>query len=264
MIIDGRKLAAEIGQELATDFSKLSPVILAVIMVGENKATYSFVAQKERFAAKIGVEVRLFEYDKKVTKSELLKVVDRLAQDKKITGIIIQLPLPSHIDQELITNAVPASKDVDALGNEPVVDSPVAAAVLEILARYHIKLAGQKAVVVGQGKLVGQPVSLALARAGALVVTTDIKTKNLIEELSTADIVVSGTGMPGLIKPEMIKGGVVIIDAGTSEVGQVVQGDALPACANKAALFTPVPGGVGPITVAMLFKNLLQLANRVV
>ncbi len=264
MIIDGRTLAAEIGGELAADFAKLSLVTLALVMVGENKATRSFVAQKVRFAGMVGVAVKLFEFDETITELELLKEVERLAQDQKITGIVIQLPLPSHIDQKIITDAVPANKDVDALSDEPIVDSPVAAAVLEILTRYNIDVVGKKTVVVGQGKLVGVPVALALAQAGATVIVTDSKTKNLTEELLTADIVVSGAGVPGLIKPEMIKEGVVIIDAGTSEVGQVLCGDVGPACAERAKLFTPVPGGVGPLTVAMLFKNLLQLANRAV
>ncbi len=263
MIIDGRKLAAEIGQELAIGFANLNrPATLALVIVGENKATRSFVAQKERVAQQVGVALKLFEYEADISQADLAVEVGRLALDPKVIGLIVQLPLPATIDQDAILALIPPAKDVDALGSEPVVDSPVAAAVLEILARQQIALAGQKAVVVGQGKLVGRPVARALARAGAAVSVADVNTKNLAALLKTADIIVSGAGVPGLIKPEMIKEGVVLIDAGTSEEGQVLKGDIDPACADQAKLYTPVPGGLGPVTVALLFKNLLALANR--
>lgn len=263
MIIDGRKLAAEIGERLAPDFARLDrPATLAVVLVGEHPATRSFVSQKERFAAKVGVTLKLFEYEESISQTDLLQEVERLINDQKITGIVVQLPLPQHIDQATILRAIPAGKDVDALGSEPAVDSPVVGAVLEILNHFDIEIIGKQVVVVGRGKLVGEPVARALAREGAEIFLTDNKTKDLKKILIKADIIVSGAGAPGLIKPEMVKTGAVIIDAGTSELGQVLAGDVDPACAGQAKLFTPVPGGVGPVTVALLFKNLLYLANR--
>ena len=195
--------------------------------------------------------------------ADLVALLKRLAVDQLSAGIIIQLPLPSNLNTDELLALIPAAKDVDALTAEARVMPPVVGAVAEILTKNKIDLKGKKAVVVGKGRLVGAPVASWLTQAGAEVTVADSATKNLTELLLTADIVVSGIGRPHFIKPSMLKVGVILIDAGTSETstdgGSKLAGDADPACAAKCTLFTPVPGGVGPLTVACLFQNLCSL-----
>lgn len=258
MIIDGKKMAAEIREELAENFSG-RPVVLAVVLVGEDPASIKFVERKKKFGEEIGVDVRVFEYAEDVTEEDLSAEVQKLADSDQVGGIIIQLPLPPHINNSRILNLVPANKDVDALTADASVDSPVVEAIVEILDRGRVELNNKKIVVVGQGQLVGRPVAIRLAQDGFDVEVASSTTKDLKALILTADVVISGVGKPGLITPDMVKEGVVLVDAGTSEQSSKLIGDIDPACADKASLFTPVPGGVGPIVVAMLFKNLLRL-----
>ncbi len=265
MIVDGKALAAEIKEQLKLKEPK---PILAAVLVGEDPASVSFVNIKKKFGEAIGVEVRVLEYEANIAQADVEAVVQKLGDDQNITGIVVQLPLPKHLDQEKILALVPAEKDVDALGPEPKVLDPVSGAIAEILSQNGIEVAKKKALVIGKGKLVGRPVAVWLAQQGAVVETADSQTDNLIDLLKVADIVVSGAGRPHFIKPAMIKEGVILIDAATSDLpaGEAgasgkLAGDADPACADKCAIFTPVPGGVGPITVAKLFENLFELAT---
>jgi methylenetetrahydrofolate dehydrogenase (NADP+)/methenyltetrahydrofolate cyclohydrolase len=275
MIIDGRALAAKLKAELALKFKPFLPIRLEVILVGEDPASLKFVEIKERFAQALGVTVRRHEFPAEVLVEDLKELLVRLAADEKSQGIIIQLPLPAHLNAEELIKLIPAGKDVDALTTEARVLPPVAGAVAEILHSEQIKLAGTRAVVIGKGRLVGAPVAVWLTQAGASVTVADSKTEHLPELLKTADIIVSGVGKAHFIKPEMLKDEVILIDAGTSDLpaglsadkaGEAgaageLAGDADPACATVCHLFTPVPGGVGPITVAKLFENLLYLIS---
>jgi methylenetetrahydrofolate dehydrogenase (NADP+)/methenyltetrahydrofolate cyclohydrolase len=268
MIIDGKKIAEEIKLELKQTLQQASgkKLVLAVVLVGEDPASIKFVEYKKKFGEAIGVEVRVFEYEADIEQTDLAEEINRLAVDEKVEGIVVQLPLPAcagrpkQIETEKILNIIPAEKDVDALTADASVDAPVAEAVMEILKRGDVDLNNKKILVIGQGKLVGRPVSVILAQEGYDVDTADINTKNLKEKTLQADIIISGVGKPGLIKADMVKKGVILIDCGTSELKSQLSGDIDPTCADKASLFTPVPGGVGPIVVAMLFKNLLKLA----
>lgn len=240
MIVDGKKIAEEVIQGLGV---KLKGKRLGIVVGTKDPATESFVKIKTRVAERLGVEVRRGEL------GELVKTCD---------GIIIQLPHPNA--EELIA-ALPPEKDVDAVGANPFVRAPVAEAISEIFVRAGIAAKGKKAVVVGKGRLVGAPAAELLKSLGAQV-TVVTQTESSLEDLGDADIVVLGAGNPGMIGPDMIKAGAVLIDAGTSEAGGRLMGDAQPGCAHVASVFTPVPGGVGPIAVAMIFKNLLALAER--
>lgn len=260
MIINGKEIADTIKAELKQSFEG-NKSALAVVLVGDDPASRKFVERKIKFGTEVGVEVRLFEYETDITEEDLEEEVEKLANKEEIKGIVVQLPLPKQINTGKILNLIPASKDVDALTDNASVLAPVAVAVKEILERSQINLEGKKILVVGQGRLVGRPVAIWLAQEGYDVETADISTKNLSEMTLRADIIISGVGKPGLIKPENIKEGVVLIDAGTSESAGKLVGDIDPACADKSLLFSPVPGGVGPITVAMIFKNLLQLVS---
>ncbi len=238
MIIDGKKIADEILDELHGSYT------LGVVLNEGDAASSSFVRIKEKVAARVGVTLKRFSLE---------------AFDQAILcdGIIVQLPIANA--EELLAKIHP-EKDVDALGPSPLVLAPVAEAVREILTRTGVEVKNKKAVVVGAGKLVGAPCAKLLREMGAEVSVVTLE-HGLLLELKNADIVILGAGSPGLIKPEMLKAGVVLIDAGTSEMAGKLSGDADPACAGVASIFTPVPGGIGPIAVAMIFKNLYELTS---
>lgn len=239
MIIDGKAVAEQIVAGLG---DSLRGKTLGMIVAPGDAATESFVKIKERVAERLGVRVMR---------------ADNLAELAGCDGVLVQLP---HPDAGILMPQIPPHKDVDALGLHPEVLAPVAAAVKHILDTHEAKPRGEKAVVVGEGKLVGKPVAQMLREEGYEVQVVSLEQGSL-EALKDADVVVSGAGSPHLIKPAMLKPGVVLIDAGTSEQAGKVVGDADPACAEIASVFTPVPGGIGPIAVAMLFKNLFTLTN---
>jgi len=240
VIVDGKKIAEEIIVGLG---NKLKGKKLGIVVGTKDPATESFIKIKTRVAERLGVEVVRGELP------ELIKTCD---------GIIVQLPHPNA--EELIAK-LPARKDLDAIGKNPLVRTPVAEAISEVFVRSGVAARGKKAVVVGRGRLVGAPAAELLKSLGAKV-TVVTQTMGSLEELLDADIVVLGTGEPGLVGPDMVKEGVVLIDAGTSEAGGKLMGDAQPSCAQVARVFTPVPGGIGPIAVAMIFRNLLTLVNK--
>lgn len=258
MIVDGKKLAEEIKQELRVK-TRGKDLRLAVIWVGEDPVSERYVESKKKFGLDIGIEVSVYEYPSTILEEDLVEEVVRLDNDNSINGIIVQLPLPAEIDEQKILNLISPDKDVDALSSEARILPPTIGAIKEILVRNDVPLSGKKAVVLGKGKLVGRPAAIWLTQEGANVSVIDSKTPDPASILKQADIVVSGVGRAGLITPNSIKDGVVLIDAGTSEASGQLKGDADPACALKCSLFTPVPGGVGPLTVVMLFKNLIEL-----
>src|SRR3989338_3770251 len=265
MILDGRAIADELFRELLTRRDAIGQKItLGIIVVGVNPVIESFVRIKSREAEKLRVEVVRVDIEKTATTEAVIKAVGELSS--RTDAVIVQLPLPKHIDTDAVLAAIPKEKDVDAI-NPTISDdahpvfAPVALAVVEMLGRGGIEIAEKKAVVVGAGRLVGKPSAVLLRKLGAHVSMFTLE-EGSIDDLKTADIIVCGAGNPGFIKPEHIKTGVAIIDAGASEQSGVIKGDADPACAEKAAVFTPVPGGVGPVAVAMIFKNLFDLIEK--
>lgn len=262
MIIDGRTLAKEVEFKLREKFETIKPPArLDIILVGEGAASRQFVNLKVKLAARLGVKTVVHDLEAAVTDDDLTDLINRLGATEEITGIIIQLPLPKHLAVDKLINLIPPTKDVDALGGEARVLSPVVGAVEEILRSQSVEVRGRKVLVLGRGKLVGAPIAVWLTQEGAEVTVADKDTKNTKELLKQAEIIITGIGQPHFIKPEMIDEGVVLIDAGTSEAGGKLVGDADPACAPKCSVFTPVPGGVGPLTVAKLFENLWWLTR---
>ena len=265
MLVDGRKIAEEIREELAGSFSKPSsddfyPPALSIFWVGDELAMAKFISAKSRFAEAIGVEIHLNNIKKEeAVTQKIIEAIVEAKSDHFVRGVVVQLPLPKDIDTEKVLQAIPKELDVDALGPSPLVEAPVAAAVAEILKRVGLSVRGRKVLVIGQGRLVGRPVAEMFRCQGANVRIADINTKDLSSLTLDSEIIVSGVGVPGLVRPEMVREGVVLIDAETSESASKLVGDIDPACAFKAALFTPTPGGLGPVTVAMLFQNLLKL-----
>ncbi len=265
MIIDGKAIAEDIYAGLVPRFAALRrQVRLGIVVVGANPVIESFVAIKTRSAERLGVEMVRVNVSDKSDTGKVLQAIQRLVHDTD--AVIVQLPLPQSISTNEMLSAVPKEKDVDALNPaiseaDRIVHAPVALAVVEILQRSNIEIAGARTVVVGAGRLVGAPSAWLLRSLGANVSVFSLE-EGSIEDLKNADIVVSGAGNPGFIKPEHLKEGVAFIDGGTSELNKKITGDADPACAEVASVFTPVPGGVGPVAVAMIFRNLLNLIEK--
>ncbi len=272
MIIDGKKIAEDIKEKLKGQIETFgSAPVLAVVIVGKDLVIENFVKIKKRFAEDIGVHVEEHQFSDAIGTDNLLKKIEELAIDDSIQGIVVQLPLPDHIDKKAVFGAIPANKDVDVLSLEGVVlfESgklnilpPVTGAVQEILEREKVSVKGKKAVVVGNGQLVGKPTALWLEKQGAEVKVLTRKNTDMLPYIKEADILVLGAGNPGMIKPDMIREGVALLDAGTSEDKGRIIGDANKVCAGKCSVFTPVPGGIGPITVAVLFRNLFTLFSN--
>jgi len=260
MIIDGRKISLEIKEKLIDKVTSFStPPMLGIVSVGKNSASQSYMKIKERFGSDIGVVVEKYEFSENISTEELVDRVRTIAKDDLIKGLIVQLPLPANIDREKVLSEIPFEKDPDALneGNN-VFQAPVALAVKEIFDKNNVDVSNKNILVVGQGKLVGSPVIKWLQSIGVQPAVADIDTKDLTSLTQKADIIISGAGSPGLINADMVKEGVVLIDAGTSESNGKIAGDVSLECAEKAEIITPVPGGLGPIVVAKLFENLLK------
>ncbi len=263
MIVDGRAIAETVYAELAEKRRHFRRAPRLGILVGtRDPVIESFVRIKGKAAKRLGVELIRVDLAEGETTERAITSVRNLSHEAD--AIIVQLPLPNTIDTNAILSSIPDDKDVDAISTatgEHVLEAPVALAVMEILRHSNVDPKGKRAIVVGAGRLVGSPAADILRKYGADVSIVTLEEGSL-DDLKEADIVVLGAGNPGFVKPEHIKYGVALLDAGTSEAGGKVAGDADPACAPKCSLFTPVPGGVGPVAVAMIFKNLFDLAEK--
>jgi methylenetetrahydrofolate dehydrogenase (NADP+) / methenyltetrahydrofolate cyclohydrolase len=260
MKVDGRQIADGMYASLRARREGIARAPrLGIFVSGADPVIESFVRIKRRAADVLDIELERVDFDAQMGTDAACAAVSRLAGETD--GIIVQLPLPKGLDTDRILAAIPREKDVDGVNpsvSERLVQAPVALAVVEILRSESIEISGKRVVVVGEGRLVGRPAATLLRALGAEVRVVTLE-KGGTSDLQEADIIVSGAGSSGLIKPAHIKEGVALIDAGTSESAGKVVGDADPTCAEKAALFTPVPGGVGPVAVAMIFRNLLDL-----
>lgn len=267
MLVDGNKIAETLKEKLVTELLFSPPKKVCFVIFGGNAATEQFVKTKSRISESVGIAVDIKRYADINATEEAVSAVRKL-DTGDYDGIVIQLPLAKGIDTQSVLDAISPEKDIDVLGTiakEGYAKGkinrtpPVAQAVREILEFADIKLKGKKVVVVGRGRLVGEPVHLMLAREKVAhdVISKDTPEKEKLTLFKNADIIISGTGIPHGIKPEMIKDEVVLIDAGTSEQGGELVGDIDPACAKNASVMTPVPGGVGPITVISVLRNLL-------
>lgn len=271
MIIDGRALAKEVLARTKTRALALgeAPRVSAIV-ANETPATKSYLSIKAKRAADAGCVLEVVRLPEGSSTAELRSAV--LSADAD--AVIVQLPLPGGVDTQEVCDAIPLTKDADVLStaartlfergylrNTPMVP-PVVAAVREIFEKCGVDPKGKQAAVLGDGWLVGNPCAVWLRQQGAAVVTLTKRSENIPAALRAADIIISGAGVPHLITPDMLKDGIVLIDAGTSESNGEVAGDADPVCAEKSSLFTPVPGGVGPLAVACLFENIITLAER--
>ncbi|MCB9812553.1 bifunctional 5,10-methylenetetrahydrofolate dehydrogenase/5,10-methenyltetrahydrofolate cyclohydrolase [Candidatus Nomurabacteria bacterium] len=263
MLVDGKTIAAEILAEVAKTVAggPKGPPRLSAITCAPNFETQKYLEMKRTKAASVGVVLNVVELPQGATTEMAAACIRQVAAQSD--GIVVQLPLPPQIDREAVLTAVPVSKDPDGFRYGEVPEaclSPVVGAIDEISRRHDVAWEGKQVVVLGGGRLVGQPAA-AYARGRGAMVTVLTRDTYDTAALRPADIIVSGIGQPHFITADLVKPGVVIFDAGTSEDGGVLVGDVDPAVAAQAALLTPVPGGIGPITIAYLLRNLVQLAR---
>jgi len=286
-ILDGRKTSSDIKDEIAVAVKEIvaggsrAPHLAAVI-VGEDGASLTYVGSKVRACKKVGFDSTLVNLPETTTEDELLKKVDELNNDNNIDGYIVQLPLPSHIDSQKILMAVDPTKDVDGFHptnfgkmalNLPTFISATPYGIIELLERYNVETEGKHTVVIGRSDIVGRPISILMSRksnsGNSTVTLAHSRTKNIQELTRQADIIISALGSPNFVKADMVKEGVVVVDVGItrvkddSEKGYKIVGDVdYENVSKKASYITPVPGGVGPMTIAMLLKNTLQAYNK--
>lgn len=287
-LLDGKKVSNEIKDEIAAEVTAMKErgekvPHLAAVIVGEDGASLTYVGSKVRACKRIGFESTLKKLPESTSEAELLELVGQLNDDPEIDGYIVQLPLPSHIDEQKILMAVHPDKDVDgfhpanfgkmALELESFI-SATPYGIIEMLRRYGVKTSGKHAVVIGRSHIVGRPISILLSQkrdvGNATVTLTHSRTQNLPELCRQADIIVSALGVPKFLKADMVKEGAVIIDVGITRVpdasrerGYYISGDVdFAPVSKKASFITPVPGGVGPMTIAMLLKNTLLARKR--
>lgn len=270
VLLDGKKLADKILVDCQKN-ARVKKLRLAVILIGENPVSQIFIDRKKMACEKTGIGFKLYQFGEKTNSEKLKKEIAAIANDAKNSGIIIQLPLPKRLilkTQELL-NLIPPEKDVDVLseaslgkfysGTLPILP-PTVSGIAKLLAEYKIKIKGKNVAVVGIGRLVGNPLAVWLLRQKATVSTINEFTKDASSFSKKADILVAGVGQPNLIKGNMVKSGVVAIDAGsTVEKGRVAGDIDFKSVSQKASYITPVPGGVGPMTVACLLENLVKI-----
>ena len=273
MIIDGKKEAAllreEIKKEITLIKNKTNKVPgLSVILIGEFAPSQIYVRNKERNSKEVGINSNVIRYSKDVTEEKILKKIQELNQDKEVSGILVQLPLPDQIDKEKIINSISPSKDVDgfhpinvgnlASGYKAVVPCTPLGCLL-LIKKTEKNLSGKHAVILGRSNLNGKPMAQLLLKENCTVTIVHSKTKNLKQECQKADILVAAVGVANLVKDDWVKKDSIIIDVGINKVGDKIVGDVqFDAVKDKVKGITPVPGGVGPMTIACLLKNTLE------
>lgn len=274
-LLMGKEVSARIKAELKTEVENLKKEGinpgLAVIIVGEDPASQVYVRNKERACEECGIYSEKYALTAETTQEELLKLIDELNNKSSISGILVQLPVPKHIDEKTIINAIAPNKDVDAfhpvnvgkimVGNYDFVPC-TPAGVMELIKESGIDVSGKECVIVGRSNIVGKPQAMLLLHQNGTVTICHSKTKNLAEKTKNADILVAAVGIPNFIKGDMIKKGAVVIDVGINRLeNKKLCGDVEFESAEKVAgAITPVPGGVGPMTIAMLMKNTVKAA----
>ena len=288
ILLDGKKTSRDIQEEIAVEVSKLMDnggrrPHLSAILVGSNGASETYVNAKVLACKRVGFKSTLFHFDDNISESELLSQIDSVNKDEDIDGLIVQLPLPTHIDEMKVTQAIDPVKDVDGFHpinigrmalNLPTYLPATPAGILELLERYNVDTLGKNCVVIGRSHIVGSPISILMSRDGnpgnCTVTLTHSKTKNLKKITRDADILIVALGKAKFVTSDMVKDGVCIIDVGITRVesdvtktGWKLLGDVdFDKVKSKCSFITPVPGGVGPMTIAMLLRNTLISAKR--
>lgn len=277
-IINGTEIATSIKDELKKEIEKINDKkpCLAVLIVGDDQASHIYVKNKNKACDYVGIKSKTYFLDYDTSEEELIQLIENLNNNDEVNGILVQLPLPSHINEKNILTKINPLKDVDGFHpynigmlstNSANLKSCTPSGCIELLKRYNVDIKGKNALVIGRSNIVGKPISMMLLNEDATVTTAHSKTENLEYLTKNADIIIVAIGVANFLKPNMIKEGVVLIDVGMNrlEDGKLC-GDIDFKCKEKASLITPVPGGVGPMTITMLMKNCLtayKLQNNI-
>lgn len=279
ILLDGKKLSLKLKDELKlktkeyVDIYNITPK-LVIIMVGNNPASQIYVRNKIKSATYCGINAELIKLEENITNEELIDVVEKLNIDNSVHGIIVQLPLPKHMNEAMIINTVKAEKDVDGFGiinkgklfsGIKCLVSATPSGIMKLFEEYNIDLTGKNTVVIGRSNIVGKPMSMLLLNANATVTITHSKTKNLSEITKNADIIVAAVGKANFVTSDMVKEGAIIIDVGINRIDDKIYGDVdFENVKEKASYITPVPGGVGPLTIVSLLENTLKAYEEIV
>ena len=270
MLLDGKETAKQVKIELKEKIKVLKETYnkvptIAIVLVGNNPASEIYVRNKIKAASFVGMNHQLINLDESITMEELLNEVERLNMDDNVSGIIVQLPLPKHLDEQIVINHINNEKDADGFGllnkgklfsGLPCLKPATPLGIMYLLDKYNINLEGKRAVVIGRSNIVGKPMALMLLEKNATVTIAHSRTKNLNELTKEADVLVVAVGKAKFVTEDMVKEGAVIVDVGINRVDGALYGDVDFENVEKKALYiTPVPGGVGPLTIAMLLLN---------
>jgi methylenetetrahydrofolate dehydrogenase (NADP+) / methenyltetrahydrofolate cyclohydrolase len=268
--MDGKALAERIRMEVAEEAKGFDSLGLATVLVGEDPASEIYIRRKHEAAREAGIEALDHHLGAETTEAELLALIAELNADDSIDGILVQLPLPAQIDERRALRAVDPIKDVDGFHpasvgqlylDDPTFVPATPLGIMALLEEYGVPLEGARSVVIGRSTIVGKPAALLLLRANATVTICHSRTRNLAAHVGEADVLVAAVGRPGVVTAEMVKAGSVVIDVGVNRTEDGLRGDVEPAAAGRARLITPVPGGVGPMTIAMLLRNTIKAAK---
>jgi len=270
-LMDGRALAQKVRSDVAREVAALGrPVGLATVLVGDDPASAIYVRRKREACAEVGIESFHHELSTTTSEDELLGLVAELNADEAVTGILVQLPLPAQIDDDRVIRAIDPIKDVDGfhpanagflLQGRPTLPPATPSGVMELLREYEVELTGAGALVIGRSNIVGKPVALLLLAENATVTVAHSRTRDLARLAREADVIVAAVGRPGTVTAGMVKPGAAVVDVGINRVDGTLLGDVAEEVREVAGLVSPVPGGVGPMTIAMLLRNTVRAAR---
>ena len=268
--MDGKALAARIRADVAREVEQLGHVGLATVLVGDDPASHVYISGKHKAATEAGIEARDIRLPDEVSEADVLGLVAELNADDAVDGILVQLPLPGQIDETRVTYAVAPHKDVDGFhpvnaGNlylgTPLHVPATPAGCMRLLAEHQIDPAGKEAVVIGRSEIVGRPAAMLLLQANATVTICHSRTADLAAEVRRADILVAAVGRPRIVTADMVKPGAAVLDVGLTRTDEGIRGDVDPGVADVAGHLTPMPGGTGPMTIALLLESAVRAAR---
>lgn len=269
-LMDGKALAAEIRADVAREVAELGHVGLATVLVGDDPASQVYISLKQKAAGEAGIDARDVRLSEGSTEDEVLALVEELNHDDQVDGILVQLPLPGQIDEARVTGAVAPAKDVDGIHpvnagylylGAPLHVPATPAGCMELLTAYGVDPTGKHAVVLGRSEIVGRPAAMLLLQANATVTMCHSKTADLAAEVRRADIVVAAVGVPGIVTADMVKPGAAVLDVGLTRTDEGIRGDVAAEVADVAGHLTPMPGGTGPMTIALLLRSAVKAAR---
>ncbi|HEX3225007.1 MAG TPA: bifunctional 5,10-methylenetetrahydrofolate dehydrogenase/5,10-methenyltetrahydrofolate cyclohydrolase [Gaiellaceae bacterium] len=269
-LIDGKALAAKVREEVAAEVEELGHVGLATVLVGDDPASHVYINLKQKHARAAGIEARDLKLPADTTQDDLIATIEELNSDDSVDGLLVQLPLPDHLDESRVIEAIDPAKDIDGIHpfnagmlylGRPRLVPGTPLGIMRMLAEYDIELRGARAVVIGRSAIVGKPMAHLLLQANATVTVCHSRTVDIERHTLDADVLVAAVGQLHLVGADMVKAGATVIDVGMNRTEDGLFGDVDPSAMEIAGHMTPVPGGVGPMTVAMVLKNTVSAAR---